>query len=114
MKLDNIQLMLPDNAQEILAALVAEEEKKPSFSKQTPKGSTVYTSRKITQEMISFPILCDLGAAQFGQQSYKNLAQALPYRAPEVLLGADWNHKIDIWSLGVLVSSITQHFPSSS
>lgn len=92
--------MLPDNAEEILRTLVTEEEKKPSHA----KGSTVRTSREMIQEMLSFPILCDLGAAEFGQLCYDGLAQPLPYRAPEVILGASWNQKVDIWSLGVLVS----------
>jgi serine/threonine protein kinase len=27
----------------------------------------------------------------------------LPYRAPEVILDMEWDSKIDIWSLGVMV-----------
>ncbi|CZT19204.1 uncharacterized protein RCC_05050 [Ramularia collo-cygni] len=101
-KLDNVQLMLPDNADEVLASFAAEEENMPSFSRLNTDGSVVCTSREMMQETLSFPILCDLGAAEYGQLSYEGLAQPLPYRAPEVILGASWNHKVDIWSLGVL------------
>lgn len=26
-------------------------------------------------------------------------------RAPEVILGAQWDHKVDIWNLGVIVGA---------
>ncbi|KAJ0299649.1 hypothetical protein Brms1b_013087 [Colletotrichum noveboracense] len=29
-------------------------------------------------------------------------------RAPEVTLGADWDHKVDIWNLGLVVWELTQ------
>ncbi len=27
------------------------------------------------------------------------------YRAPEVILGMDWDSKVDIWAIGVMVST---------
>lgn len=33
------------------------------------------------------------------------------YRAPEVVLGMEWDSKIDIWSVGVMVHNISPwHF----
>ena len=32
--------------------------------------------------------------------------QPNPYRAPEVTLGAPWSYPVDIWNLGVMVSSL--------
>jgi len=29
------------------------------------------------------------------------------YRAPEIVLGVEWNEKIDIWSVGLMVSEIS-------
>lgn len=58
------------------------------------------------QDELGYPILCDLGSAVFDEVRYPGVVQALPYRAPEVILGAPWNHKIDIWNFGVLVSQI--------
>ena len=56
------------------------------------------------QDELGYPILCDFGSAVFDEERYHGAVQALPYRAPEVILGAAWDHKIDIWNFGVLVS----------
>ena len=53
---------------------------------------------------MTFPILSDLGMSVFGQEEYEGVIQAVPYRAPEVILRMKWNRNIDIWNLGVLVS----------
>jgi serine/threonine-protein kinase SRPK3 len=53
---------------------------------------------------MTFPILSDLGACMFGQEEYEEIIQAIPYRAPEVILRVKWNCSVDIWNLGVLVS----------
>ena len=55
-----------------------------------------------------FAVLCDFGSAFPDDQTWDGEAQSLPYRAPEVILGVEWNHKVDIWNLGVLVSSFCQ------
>jgi serine/threonine protein kinase len=103
-KLDNIQLTPPEDGTELLKSLVAAEAKDPSIYKTTPDGSRIYKSREMQQDELTFPILCDMDSAEFGKATHSRLAQALPYRAPEVLLGAAWDCKIDIWNLGVLVS----------
>ena len=51
------------------------------------------------------PSLADLSEARFGDQVNTDLIMPDVYRAPEVILGASWDFKIDIWSLGVLVSA---------
>lgn len=33
-------------------------------------------------------------------------------RAPEVILGANWDYKVDIWNLGLIVSSTPGHYRS--
>ncbi|EEH08477.1 protein kinase [Histoplasma capsulatum G186AR] len=49
------------------------------------------------------PVLCDFGGARIGER--KHLGDVMPdfYRAPEVILGMEWDYKIDIWSIGVMV-----------
>lgn len=74
-----------------------------------PNGMPLYRSREMRQDELTYPILCDLGSAKLGLPPHTGTAQALPYRAPEVLLGASWDSKIDIWSLGVLVSIFRTH-----
>lgn len=48
------------------------------------------------------PVLCDLGEARYGGQSYTELIQPLVYRAPEVLLDMPWTFSADIWNAGVM------------
>jgi serine/threonine protein kinase len=103
LKLDNILLTLPDNESEILECFIETEKVLPSRVKSVKDGHLIYESRLMPQRDVSFPIICDLGSAVLGDFQHKGLASALPYRAPEVILGATWNSKIDIWSIGVVV-----------
>lgn len=50
------------------------------------------------------PVLADLGSARFGQSEYQGDIMPLVYRAPEVILGMKWSSKVDVWSIGVMVS----------
>ncbi|CAK4034805.1 CMGC SRPK kinase [Lecanosticta acicola] len=106
-KPDNIQMTISGNEDETLRKLFAAEQENPSTAKITADGSPIYESRKMMQDDLGFPILCDLGSAVIGERSRTGTVQALPYRAPEVLLGAAWDTKIDIWSLGVLIWELT-------
>jgi serine/threonine-protein kinase SRPK3 len=103
-KLDNIQLTLPDEQDSYLDTFCATEKSTPSFSKYGKGETPVFTSHEMQQDQLGYPILCDLGSAVFDEVKYPAVVQALPYRAPEVILGAAWDHKIDVWNFGVLVS----------
>ncbi len=57
--------------------------------------------------------------ADFGTSSWfeKHLARWIRLqilRAPEVILCAKWNHKVDIWNLGLVVSQARPHAVLSS
>jgi len=56
------------------------------------------------------PVITDFGAAYLGKPGQKYRDDVMPgvYRAPEVLAGMEWDSKIDIWALGVMVPS---HLP---
>ncbi|OJD16413.1 CMGC/SRPK protein kinase [Emergomyces pasteurianus Ep9510] len=49
------------------------------------------------------PVLCDFGAARIGEGKFRGDVMPDFYRAPEVILGMEWDCKIDIWSIGVMV-----------
>lgn len=51
------------------------------------------------------PLITDFGAARLGNPGQKHSGDVMPgiYRAPEVILGMEWDSKIDIWSIGVMV-----------
>ena len=104
-KLDNIQNTLPDEETAILTSFVNAERAQPSPRKFIDEARTIYTSRQLEYGgVMTFPILSDLGTCMFGQEEYEQVIQAIPYRAPEVILRMKWNCSVDIWNLGVLVS----------
>ncbi|KAF1983929.1 kinase-like protein [Aulographum hederae CBS 113979] len=47
------------------------------------------------------PTLCDFGDARVGK-SHRGVIQQEKFRAPEVVLGMEWDEKVDVWNLGVL------------
>lgn len=51
------------------------------------------------------PVITDFGNAFLGPPGEKFRGDVMPgiYRAPEVVVGAEWDSKVDIWSLGVMV-----------
>lgn len=53
------------------------------------------------------PVITDFGAACLGLPGEKYSGDVMPaqFRAPEIIAGMEWDSKIDIWSIGVMVSS---------
>ena len=92
-------------AHDILHEFEMMEKKMPSGCKRIG-GRVVYRSRALpfTPEF-SNAVLCDLGSAVDGTKLHYGSVQPRIYRAPEVVLGAPWGYGIDIWSVGILVSS---------
>ena len=52
------------------------------------------------------PVLCDFGQARFGDYDRRGRIQPFQYRAPEVILDIEWDEKVDIWNVAMLVSRI--------
>ncbi|KAF6811661.1 protein kinase, partial [Colletotrichum musicola] len=54
-------------------------------------------------------VIADFGEARFGEegQKYSGDVMAGLYRAPEIIIGNDWDSKIDIWSAAVMMDSLT-------
>ena len=105
MKLDNFQITIPDPEDAYLDALCAAENALSSVPRRNDSDTPIVSSREMKQAEFTNVILCDLGSAVDVNEGYHAVVQALPYRAPEVILGAKWDQKIDVWSLGVLVSA---------
>lgn len=64
----------------------------------------IYNSRPMPLS-VGLPVLCDLGEARVGPQKHRGDIMPGIYRAPEVILGMDWDSKVDIWAIGVMVST---------
>lgn len=56
-------------------------------------------------------VLSDFGAAVRGDQKRNHDAQPNVYRSPEVMFKTDWSFPVDIWNVGVMVSSCNIHSP---
>lgn len=52
------------------------------------------------------PLICDFGEARFSDQEYNDDIMPDIYRAPEVIMHMNWNNKVDIWSVAMVVSTM--------
>ena len=75
------------------------------------KHRIIYGSRQLTiPKTYGEPILCDFGAAVYGNTDHEEDVQPDVYRAPEVILEMKWSYSIDIWNVGTMVGSKEIHF----
>lgn len=81
-----------------------EAERAQPVARKVLSDRVIYLSRQ-TPMTQGEPVLSDLGSARFGQEEYQGDIMPLVYRAPEVILDMKWSSKVDIWSMGVIVSS---------
>ena len=78
-------------------------------------GRIIYTSRELkTPQRVGLPQLCDLGSAVTSDVEHTEYIQPDAYRSPEVILEIPWTSRVDIWSVGCMVSRpFTRPNPSS-
>lgn len=94
----------------MLADFADEEIRHPIPRKSTDESRTIYQSRQFRRPLrgksFGLPILCDFGEARIGKTHNSGpFVQPDIYRAPEIIFEMTWGSAIDIWNLGVLVSS---------
>ncbi|GAB1314585.1 EKC/KEOPS complex subunit BUD32 [Madurella fahalii] len=98
---NNIMLGVHDAA--IFAQIEQAEQKNPS-PRKVLSDRIIYLSYTMP---ITFgaPVVSDFGAARLGEPGQKHSGDVMPgvYRAPEIIIGAEWDSKIDIWSVGVMI-----------
>lgn len=91
-----------------------QESRDPSVPIITTHGATpVYRSRETKVELSGLPVLADFGQMRLAEgQTNQDWWVSDLYRAPEVLLGLPWEYPVDVWSIGVMVSttSVNVHF----
>ncbi|KAL1587940.1 hypothetical protein WHR41_03408 [Cladosporium halotolerans] len=56
------------------------------------------------------PVITDFGAARLGEPGQKYSGDVMPavFRAPEVIAEMEWDCKIDIWSVGVMIWNLLE------
>ncbi len=73
------------------------------------KNHIIFASRFLEGEAAGVPVICDFGKAHYGQKTYER-EDVMPnsFRAPETVMHLDWDEKLDIWGLGLMVRAISQ------
>jgi serine/threonine-protein kinase SRPK3 len=96
---NNVLQSIQDDS--ILSQLEQGETKQP-IARKVLRDRTIYISRPMPFSA-GLPVLCDLGEARVGNKHTGDIMPGI-YRAPEVILGMDWDANVDIWAVGVMVS----------
>lgn len=100
----NILMQLENDSS--LMEIEDQESRDPSVPIITTHGATVYRSRQTKVELSGLPILADFGQMRLAEgQTNQDWWMSDLYRAPEVLLGLPWEYPVDVWSIGVMVST---------
>jgi serine/threonine protein kinase len=96
---NNILLGIQDTS--VFLEVEEAELKHPSQRKVLP-DRVIHTSQSVP---ITYgpPVICDFGSARLGDRFSGDVMPGV-YRAPEIIMGMEWDSKIDIWSVGVMVS----------
>ncbi|QQK39519.1 Calcium/calmodulin-dependent protein kinase II isoform [Penicillium digitatum] len=95
-----------------------EETIEKDLSETPPRISTECGITKPLGEVISTPLISsmrnphikiiDFGVASWSDNHLSDLVRSPALRAPEVTIGARWDAKVDIWSLGCLIIEFVQ------
>ena len=83
---------------------LGEDEMEQPIARKVLADRNIYNPRPVPPCM-GLPVLSDLGEARIGSQKHKGDIMPGIYREPEVILGMNWDCKVDIWSVGTMVSS---------
>ncbi|RAL08200.1 CMGC/CLK protein kinase, partial [Aspergillus homomorphus CBS 101889] len=101
---NNILQKIDDSS--MLSAIEEEEMTQPS-ARKVLDDRTIYRSRSMPA-CEGLPVLSDLGEARFGRQRYTGDIMPGIYRAPEIILGMEWDNEVDIWSVGAMAWDLLQ------
>ena len=98
--------MLQQFENDAIISQIEQGELERPIARKVLSNRTIYHSRPMPLS-IGLPVLCDLGEARVGAQKHSGDIMPGIYRAPEVILGMDWDSKVDIWAIGVQINSKT-------
>ncbi|WEW61826.1 hypothetical protein PRK78_007322 [Emydomyces testavorans] len=98
------QILVAVNFLNVQAGIIHTE---AEFSQPAPRkileDRIIYGTRRVAPSN-GLPFLCDLGEARFSSEVGIPGEDIMPnvYKAPEVILKMKWDHKVDIWSIGMV------------
>lgn len=104
------QNVLTEADDEIIFKYIEDEELQDPSVPIMSNGDIIYKSRTPMLELSGGPVLTDFGQMRLAEPVNKDWWMSDLYRAPEVLLNLPWGYPVDIWSVGVMVSSKTENF----
>ncbi|KAH7308508.1 protein kinase [Stachybotrys elegans] len=83
---------------------VEEAEKKNPSARKVLSDRVIHLSYTMPLTK-GVPVITDFGCARLGEPGQKHSGDVMPgvYRAPEIILGLEWDSKIDIWAVGVMI-----------
>ncbi|PWY75276.1 U4/U6 small nuclear ribonucleo protein PRP4 [Aspergillus sclerotioniger CBS 115572] len=97
-------LLLPTPEPEALSKFEEREIKMPS-PRKVLQDRTIYKSSRFPPGS-GLPLLSDFGEARLSNEKNDDDIMPNPYRAPEVILRASWDYKVDIWSVAMIAWDI--------
>lgn len=94
-------ILLGDTDSSILSNFEMAEFEEPIPRKTLP-SCVIYLSRPLS---ISYgtPVLSDFGKARLGTDRQQGDIMPDIYRALEVIINVDWDYKVNIWNVGMVV-----------
>lgn len=95
-------LLLPVPNTKTLETLEEREVNDPS-PRKILKDRTIYLSTVYNPGGSGLPLISDFGEARFGDVEKRDDIMPNMYRAPEVVLKENWNYKVDIWNVAMVV-----------
>ncbi|GLA57789.1 hypothetical protein AtubIFM55763_003046 [Aspergillus tubingensis] len=99
LRLEN--LLLPAPSPEVLSEFEEQISSRPA-PRKVLQDRTIYTSSPFPAGD-GLPLLGDLGEARFSEEEQCDNIMPDYYRAPEVIIKSNWEYKVDIWSVGMVV-----------
>ena len=88
---------------------VIRDEREDPLPQKVFEDRTIYLCRNNFGFQVSSlgrPVITDFGLSVFGDKApHNHPIQPNGFRAPEVIIGANWDYSVDIWNLGALVRS---------
>ncbi|GLA96481.1 hypothetical protein AtubIFM57143_003948 [Aspergillus tubingensis] len=97
-------LLLPTPKPKALFEFEEEELRMPT-ARKVLQDRTIYKSSRFPPGD-GLPLLSDFGEARLGDEEHNEDIIPDPYEAPEVILRANWDYKVDIWSVAMVAWDI--------
>ncbi|PKY08949.1 protein kinase [Aspergillus campestris IBT 28561] len=91
----------------LLSRIEDDETTRPVARKVLP-DHTIYFSRPMPP-CTGLPVLSDFGEARVGSNKHRGDIMPGVYRAPEVILGMEWDSSVDVWSTGMMTWDLVEN-----